>query len=64
MNMMIKEGNFVRFPDFTEATLSGTSDELEALAHALIMKARYPDTFFHTHTGIEGILLEVVHVKK
>ena len=63
MHLMINEGNFKRYPDFTALSLVGTSEELRALATALMMKANYPDTFVHTHTGIEGVLLEIGHIK-
>lgn len=49
-------------PEWTgdmELLLSGTSEELEALSSALLMKAKFPTTFFHTYTGISGVKLEI-----
>jgi hypothetical protein len=40
-------------------TLSGTAEQLDALADGLKMKAKLGDNFSFTYTGIEGRKLEV-----
>lgn len=59
MQLLIEEGSCYRHLDFCEARLTGTPEELLALAHALTMKAKHPDNYHVTYTGIDCLDLRI-----